>query len=69
MRVLVDLNRCQLYAQCCFLAPSVFSLESEEVLTYHPSPDDELREELVRAATACPTNAITVEPEGLEPPP
>jgi ferredoxin len=57
MRILVD------------LAPHVFRLEGEEVLTYHPNPDDGLREEVVRAAIACPTLAITVEPEGLEPPP
>jgi ferredoxin len=67
MRILVDLNRCQLYAQCCFLAPSVFKLEGEEALTYHPSPDDGLRDRVLRAAAACPTKAIIVEPEELEP--
>ncbi len=69
MQILVDLNRCQLYAQCCFLAPDVFRLESEEVLVYQPSPDDALRERVLGAAAACPMKAIVVEPEGLEPPP
>jgi ferredoxin len=69
MRILVDLNRCQLYAQCCFVAPSVFKLEGEEVLTCHPCPDDGLRERVLRAAAACPMLAIIVEPENLEPPP
>jgi ferredoxin len=66
MKVLVDLNRCQFYAQCCFLAPTVFKLEAEEVLTYHPQPDDMVRERVLRAASACPVLAIIVEPEGIE---
>lgn len=67
MKILVDLNRCQFYAQCCFLAPSVFKLEAEEVLTYHPQPDDTLRDRVLRAAAACPTLAIAVEPDDVEP--
>jgi ferredoxin len=67
MRVQVDLNRCQLYAQCCFLAPSVFKLEGEEALTYHTCPDEALRERVLQAAASCPMQAIIVEPEGLEP--
>ncbi|WP_421936079.1 ferredoxin [Phenylobacterium sp.] len=66
MRILVDLNKCQLYAQCCFLAPEVFKLEGEEVLSYHPAPDEALRERVLRAAAACPVAAIMVEPEDAE---
>lgn len=66
MRILVDLNKCQLYAQCCFLAPDVFKLEGEEVLSYHPAPDDTMRERVLRAAAACPVLAIVVEPAGTE---
>lgn len=66
MRIVVDLNRCQLYAQCCFLAPQVFKLEGEEVLSYHPAPDDALRERVTRAAAACPVLAITIEPADAE---
>ena len=40
MRVVVDLNRCQGYAQCVFLAPDVFELHGEEALLYDPNPDD-----------------------------
>lgn len=29
IQVVVDLNRCQGYAQCCFLAPSVFKLHGQ----------------------------------------
>ena len=69
MRILVDLNKCQLYAQCCFLAPDVFRLEGEEVLSYHPAPDDAMKDRVLRAAAACPVLAILVEPDGAEGPP
>ena len=60
IHVVVDLNRCQAYAQCCFLAPSVFQLHGQEALWYDPAPPTELREHVLRAATACPVQAITV---------
>jgi ferredoxin len=61
MRIVVDLNRCQAYAQCCFLAPSVFQLHGEEALFYNPAPDEAQQEQVVRAAAACPVQAIFVE--------
>jgi ferredoxin len=61
MRLVVDLNRCQGYAQCAFLAPDVFAMHGEEALMYDPQPDDELRENVLRAAQACPVKAILVE--------
>jgi ferredoxin len=63
LHVVVDLNRCQSYAQCCFLAPSVFQLHGEEALWYDPSPDAGQWEHVQRAAAACPVQAITVEGE------
>jgi ferredoxin len=57
----VDLNKCQAYAQCCFLAPSVFRLHGEEALWYDPAPDAAQREHVMQAAAACPVQAITVE--------
>jgi ferredoxin len=42
MRIMVDLNRCQGYAQCVFLAPDVFELHGEEALRYEPNPDHRL---------------------------
>jgi ferredoxin len=68
MRILVDLNKCHLYAQCCFLAPEVFKLEGDEMLSYHPEPDEASRERVLRAAAACPALAIIVEPETLSAP-
>jgi ferredoxin len=61
MQVVVDLNRCQGYAQCCFLAPGVFKLHGEEALWYDPAPDEAQREHVLRAVVACPVQAIFVE--------
>ncbi|MCQ4044076.1 ferredoxin [Streptantibioticus rubrisoli] len=63
MRLVVDLNRCQGYAQCAFLAPEVFTMHGDEALMYDPQADDRQRENVRRAADACPVKAITVEPE------
>ncbi|MEU6017984.1 ferredoxin [Streptomyces sp. NPDC047515] len=60
MRTVVDLARCQGYAQCVFLAPEVFQLHGEEGLLYTPAvPDDQL-ERVRQAAAACPVQAILV---------
>ena len=61
IQVVVDLNRCQAYAQCCFFAPSVFKLHGEEALWYDPAPDEAQREHVLRAAAACPVQAIVVQ--------
>src|ERR1700754_170518 len=58
MRVVVNLTRCQGYAQCAFLAPDVFRMRGDEVLMYDPEPDDAQRERVQRAAAACPVQAI-----------
>jgi ferredoxin len=63
MKIVVDLNRCQGYAQCAFLAPNVFEIHGEEALIYAPlAPEDE-RERVRRAVAACPVQAILVEEE------
>jgi ferredoxin len=73
MRIVVDLNRCQGYGQCVFLAPEVFELEGDEVLMYDPGPDETQRLPVLRAAAACPVQAIRVDtsaeahPTGLTP--
>ncbi|ARF81568.1 ferredoxin [Kitasatospora aureofaciens] len=61
MRVVVDLSRCQGYAQCAFLAPDVFRMHGEEALMYDPNPDDARRDQVLRAAAACPVQAILVD--------
>ncbi|MFF7678443.1 MULTISPECIES: ferredoxin [Streptomycetaceae] len=60
MRVVVDLTRCQGYAQCVFLAPDVFQLHGEEALLYDPAVPEEQYERVRQAAAACPVQAILV---------
>ena len=61
MRVVVDLTRCQGYAQCAFLAPRVFRMHGEEALMYDLNPDDAERDRVRRAVGACPVQAIFVD--------
>ena len=61
MRIVVDLNRCQGYAQCVPLAPDVLQLNGEEALMYDPNPDDSQRLRVLRAAASCPVQAIIVD--------
>jgi ferredoxin len=61
MRIVVDLNRCLGYAHCVPLAPEVLKLSGEETLTYDPNPDGGHRLGILRAAAACPVQAIIVE--------
>ncbi|WP_433207806.1 FAD-dependent oxidoreductase [Dactylosporangium sp. CS-047395] len=61
MRVVVDLTKCQGYAQCAFLAPSAFQISGEEALLYDPEPGEEQHERVRRAAAACPVQAIQLD--------
>lgn len=67
MRIAVDLTLCQGYAQCAFLAPSVFRFAGQEALMYVPEPDDSERTRVLRAAAACPVGAILVDVDDLQP--
>ncbi|ARF59212.1 ferredoxin [Streptomyces gilvosporeus] len=58
MRTVVDLTRCQGYAQCVFLAPEVFQLHGEEGLLYAPAVPEDQVERVRQAAAACPVQAI-----------
>src|SRR5215469_2780319 len=61
MRLAVDLTRCQGYGQCAFLAPGVFRMRGSEVLMDDPEPDEGQHERVLRAAAACPVQAIRVD--------
>lgn len=61
MRLVVDLNKCQGYAQCVPLAPDVFKMLGEEALSYDPNPDDAQRQRVLRAVASCPVQAIILE--------
>ncbi|MCX4532039.1 ferredoxin [Streptomyces sp. NPDC002596] len=60
MQIVVDLTRCQGYAQCVFLAPEVFELHGDEGLLYAPAAPDDQAERVRQAAAACPVQAILV---------
>jgi NADPH-dependent 2,4-dienoyl-CoA reductase/sulfur reductase-like enzyme/ferredoxin len=64
MRVAVDLTRCEGYAQCAFAAPGAFKMRFADSLQYDPAPDDAQREQVLRAAAACPVQAIYVAESG-----
>jgi NADPH-dependent 2,4-dienoyl-CoA reductase/sulfur reductase-like enzyme/ferredoxin len=62
MKLTVSLTRCQGYAQCAYLAPSVFTMHGDgEAMLYDPDPGDELRERVLRATAACPVQAIILD--------
>ncbi|MEV6927893.1 FAD-dependent oxidoreductase [Dactylosporangium sp. NPDC051485] len=61
MHVVVDLTKCQGYAQCAFLAPSAFQIQGDEALVYDPEPGEEQQERVRRAAAACPVQAIQID--------
>jgi ferredoxin len=60
MTVVVDLNRCQSYGQCTYMAPKVFRFAGEESLEYDHVPPPAEDENVARAAAACPVLAITL---------
>jgi ferredoxin len=61
MRIVVDLTRCQGYAQCASLAPESFRMIGDEALMFDPAPSDDTRVRVLRAAAACPVQAIAVD--------
>ncbi|MFB6850947.1 ferredoxin [Streptomyces sp. NPDC056341] len=58
MQIVVDLTRCQGYAQCVFHAPEVFELHGEEGLLYATAVPDDQVERVRKAVAACPVQAI-----------
>jgi NADPH-dependent 2,4-dienoyl-CoA reductase/sulfur reductase-like enzyme/ferredoxin len=69
MRVVVDLTKCEGYAQCAFLAPETFRMHGDEALMFDPAPSDDQRVKVLRAAAACPVQALQVDMADLPKPP
>lgn len=63
MRVTVDLNKCNAYANCLMEAPEVFDLDPSSGLAVvtQEEPGEELRARVEAAARVCPVQAISVE--------
>ncbi len=58
LRVSVDLNLCQAYAQCCYAAPRHFRIDGREALFYDPAPSAADRLDIERARLACPVHTM-----------
>jgi Ferredoxin len=63
VKVILDLNACQGYACCMMEAGAVFDLDESagKAILLQPEPPEELREQVERAARACPAKAIRIE--------
>jgi ferredoxin len=62
MRVRVDLDKCQGYANCVGVAPDIFDLTDEgTVVLLEESPSPDRAADVVRAVQLCPAQAISVE--------
>ncbi|GAA1878946.1 hypothetical protein GCM10009836_70440 [Pseudonocardia ailaonensis] len=68
MKFVVDMNLCDGHAQCTYLAPKIFEVDDDGVLTLRalavgseyesPELDQDLVEGVRDAANMCPVNAI-----------
>lgn len=63
MRVVVDLSRCQGYANCVGVAPEIFDLDAEtgQAVVLQEDPPADQREPALQAEAGCPVQAIVVE--------
>lgn len=61
MRVTVDSNLCQAYANCISFAPEVFELDDTRgiAVVRQPDPPAELHDAVNQAVALCPTRAIS----------
>jgi ferredoxin len=62
-KVLLDLDRCQGYANCVVTAPDIFDLDEQTgtAILLQEAPDDALRAAAEEAVRRCPTEAISIE--------
>ena len=60
LRVEVDLDVCQAHGECVRVAPDLFALDGDLVLSWEHEPPAERREDLDYAAEVCPVQAITI---------
>lgn len=61
VKVIVDMDKCQHYGQCCFEAEDVFKLNDDGKLEYVSEVDESRRDAVESAADVCPMQAITIE--------
>ena len=62
MKVVVDLNMCDLHGLCVERAPEVFEIGDDGVLhVLNEAPPEGLRAKVGAAVRDCPTGAISIE--------
>lgn len=63
LRVVLDLDRCQGYANCVVAAPEVFDIDEATgtAVLLQETPDEALRTAVDDAVRQCPTEAISLE--------
>ena len=62
MKIVVDLNQCDLHGLCVEAAPEVFEIGDDGVLhVLIEAPDQSLRAKVDKAVRECPTGAIAIE--------
>ncbi len=60
MKILVDLDKCQLHGQCVIAAPDIFSFDDNGDLVWVHEPAAGLRQGAEDAADVCPEQAIEI---------
>ena len=58
LQIYVDTGTCQYHGRCVHVAPTLFSFDDEEELTYRREVGPEDEAEAQEAASACPVAAI-----------
>jgi ferredoxin len=62
MKIVVDFDLCQSHALCTQAAPEVFEVRDDGFLyILQETPPESLRGKVKKAASECPTGAITIE--------
>jgi len=62
MRVVVDLNVCDVHGLCVDSAPEVFEIGDDGALhVLNETPPESLRAKVAAAVRECPTSAISIE--------
>jgi len=62
MKVVVDLNVCDLHGLCVETAPEVFEMGDDGALrVLNATPPEDLRGKVDKAVRECPTGAISIE--------
>ncbi|WP_433503081.1 ferredoxin [Pseudonocardia halophobica] len=61
MRVTVDRDVCVAHGQCEYNDPDHFQINDDGELELDENPSDDSRESVLRAVSACPVRALSVE--------